>query len=747
MSRVAAICAALLVATQAAAAPSEQPVSALALVIGNNAAPLGDAGKTLAALRYADDDAVRYAEFFEQFTVKTVLLAVLDRQTQARYPQRARQSQPPTRAALRRTLRQFASEAKRLRAAGQRVVFYFAYSGHGARDRQGRAFLALHDGRLTREQLYRRVLALIPADVAHVFVDACYAASIVGARKLFDRETSARTVALSGVERRALLDAASLARLPHVGAIVATTGTQEAHEWSQIESGVFTHELLSGLRGAADVNADGVIEYSEVQAFIAAANRQVADPRAKSRVVAHPPAIDQRAPVIRLDTLRQARRLRGKLATLGRFFIERDNGQRLIEAHLNGPYQSTLVLPATGTLFLRTPKREYVIASAAALIDFDALVGRARSSDSRGAIDYALHGALFAAPFGPAYYQGHVDSVGGASVAFPPEAKPPASRPTAARQPVAPSTDGAADWAIFPFVVSGLEPSVGQVFRRLLGSEISTQFKHKVTQIQGAPCATERCAVADRRPAERLLFGRIDRLGKKLIVAVVARLSSGPPRQLRATVDTVDDLEEIAQRIVVALRTNKPLESTAELGTITAYETRKPRRRQGSLGALLRFGVFVPLGSGYAGPAGVGAGVDLALGYEAQRFAIESRVGFRSDAVSGADKYRSVPIDVGASWFLSRGPVSPFVGAGVGLRLAWEQRENRTVVGSVLPSYSSSVLDDFAVGFGGYGRLGVMFFRTWTAHLLVVIDYDAMYASLNGRRFHQGLSASLGVGF
>ena len=96
MSRVAAICAALLVATQAAAAPSEQPVSALALVIGNNAAPLGDAGKTLAALRYADDDAVRYAEFFEQFTVKTVLLAVLDRQTQARYPQRARQSQPPT---------------------------------------------------------------------------------------------------------------------------------------------------------------------------------------------------------------------------------------------------------------------------------------------------------------------------------------------------------------------------------------------------------------------------------------------------------------------------------------------------------------------------------------------------------------------------------------------------------------------------------------------------------------------------
>ena len=55
--------------------------------------------------------------------------------------------------------------------------------------------------------------------------------------------------------------------------ILATTLGQQAHEWSAIESGVFTHELLSGLLGAADVNADQRIEYTELQAFIAAANR------------------------------------------------------------------------------------------------------------------------------------------------------------------------------------------------------------------------------------------------------------------------------------------------------------------------------------------------------------------------------------------------------------------------------------------------------------------------------------------
>jgi len=34
---------------------------------------------------------------------------------------------------------------------------------------------------------------------------------------------------------------------PTVGVVIATTAGQEAHEWSQLESGVFTHEVISGL--------------------------------------------------------------------------------------------------------------------------------------------------------------------------------------------------------------------------------------------------------------------------------------------------------------------------------------------------------------------------------------------------------------------------------------------------------------------------------------------------------------------
>ena len=46
---------------------------------------------------------------------------------------------------------------------------------------------------------------------------------------------------------------------------------------------MFTHELLSGMLGAADVNGDLVVEYTEVQAFVAAANRDIKDPRAIPR--------------------------------------------------------------------------------------------------------------------------------------------------------------------------------------------------------------------------------------------------------------------------------------------------------------------------------------------------------------------------------------------------------------------------------------------------------------------------------
>lgn len=80
-----------------------------------------------------------------------------------------------------------------------------------------------------------------------------------------------------------------------------------------VRGGVFTHELLSALSGAADVNADRRVEYSEVQAFIASANRAIHDPRAVPRIVAFPPAIDHHRAIVALADFGSSTILAGKI--------------------------------------------------------------------------------------------------------------------------------------------------------------------------------------------------------------------------------------------------------------------------------------------------------------------------------------------------------------------------------------------------------------------------------------------------
>ena len=105
--------------------------------------------------------------------------------------------------------------------------------------------------RLDQDALSLLVIYLVGA-VRAVFVDA-------------------PSFAVSANEEKQILAKNSLARFPNVGAIMATASDAESHEWDAIEQGVFTHELISALRGAADVNGDGKIEYSEASAFFNAA--------------------------------------------------------------------------------------------------------------------------------------------------------------------------------------------------------------------------------------------------------------------------------------------------------------------------------------------------------------------------------------------------------------------------------------------------------------------------------------------
>ncbi|MEO0814245.1 MAG: caspase family protein, partial [Myxococcota bacterium] len=393
-------------AATAVASPAQPPVT-VALVVGNNASPIDE--PDLAPLRFADDDAVRFFELFLRAAQRVELLSVLDDRTQARHASAASRARLPTLAELDAAVRRLAGELESASVAGRSTRAYVTFSGHGSSQENGEPYLAFLDGALTGDELFNRVVAKLPADRVHLIIDACNAGAVVGMRGRFDKELDGERVEVSKQALSALAKNRALERYPHVGVVAAASAGQEAHEWERIESGVFTHEVLSALAGPADVNGDLAIEYSELQAFIAAANSAVRDPRAKPTIVASAPKADRRAPLLALTELKDTGFLRGQAP--GRFFVELANGQRFLDAHLDTGAETAIALPAETPLYVRTSSREASIAaSAGGVIAFDDLELRARAVASRGATDETYRRDLFSVPYGVTYYQGYVDS-------------------------------------------------------------------------------------------------------------------------------------------------------------------------------------------------------------------------------------------------------------------------------------------------------------------------------------------------
>ena len=376
------------------------------LAIGNNAPPAQDAatGERLPTLRYADDDAAAFFAFARNLSREAELLAVLDAPSQRRFPDLARVARAPSLDELRRVVSRWKTAFEDDRKAGHDPVLLFFFSGHGARAGAGPASLVLIDAPLTHDILYDEVLAALPARYVHLIVDACYAETVVR-----PRDAHAQTVELSPEQLQSVTERATLARFPHVGALIATSTTARAFEWDAIERGVFTHELLSGLRGGADVNGDGRIEYSEIDAFLSSANRDVSDPRARLSVIAHPPPIDRRAPIADLSALRHGATLSGAAAALGKLSVEDALGNRVLDLHAEPGFRVKLRVPA-GDLFLRAAGGEArVHVRAGESVALDGLPLEPSRFTERGAVEASIERGLFSERFGPGYYRAFVD--------------------------------------------------------------------------------------------------------------------------------------------------------------------------------------------------------------------------------------------------------------------------------------------------------------------------------------------------
>jgi hypothetical protein len=287
-----------------------------ALIMGVNRSVDAD----LKSLLYADDDAVRYQELFRALGARTQLLARLDRDTTALSPQAAAEALPPTRSSLGKVVAQLASEIARAHERGVKTTLYVLYAGHGNVDANG-SYVTLEDARLSGDQLAREILDPIGADENHLIVDACYSYLLVGERG-------------PGGERRKVEGFAAtseLGRRSNLGLLLSTSSGDESHEWGAFQAGIFSHEVRSGLYGAADLDGDGSITYAEIASFLDRANQAIVNEKYRPHVFARASAASAQLVDLR-SGLGRSLTVDGSFPS-AHYLIEDQRGVRFVDFH------------------------------------------------------------------------------------------------------------------------------------------------------------------------------------------------------------------------------------------------------------------------------------------------------------------------------------------------------------------------------------------------------------------------------
>jgi len=373
------------------------------VAVGNNAVPLAG-GEGTVALQYADDDAARVFGLYREVAKESYLLSVLDPESQGLFPEETSLALAPTLAEFVRVFQHLAERLAQDRAQGQSGDVLLFFSGHGVATPQ--PSLTFLDGALTRDMLFEELLPSLPARYVHLILDACHAEALVHGR---GAEASATIVDVPPGQGANFASDRALARFPQVGVVVATSATHQAHEWQAWRAGVFTHQVLSGLRGGADANGDRVIEYRELHAFLAAANGAVRHPQARLHVVVEPPALNTRAALMDLHDLVYAGWVSGVPAGAGHFAIETRHGVRVVDLNPEPGQVPQLAVPADTELLLRVGAYEAPLSVPTQATA--SLVGLALTeSPLRGrGVAESLREGLFATPYGPAYFRGFAD--------------------------------------------------------------------------------------------------------------------------------------------------------------------------------------------------------------------------------------------------------------------------------------------------------------------------------------------------
>ncbi len=230
--------------------------------------------------------------------------------------------------------------------------------------------------------------------------------------------------------------------------------------------------------------------------------------------------------------------------------------------------------------------------------------------------------------------------------------------------------------------------------------------------------------IAREEGFEWAVTGSVTRLGSKIIVRV--ELVDAGRGTIAFSTDgsslTEDDLDTVLKRLAKSISTRRDMESTAEVGMITASEYESARRRESFSSKSLNVGFLWPQSGSWAGVDRLTA-IDLAYQHDTPEFFLLGRTGIRWGGDLDEMQGRGFGIDfldAKIGRYFSRGDFAPFVTAGVGVHYVWIKKQTALEGGGLIEESESGT------NLAAMAGMGFTVFRTYDFQAQFELEYVYM---------------------
>jgi len=258
--------------------------------------------------------------------------------------------------------------------------------------------------------------------------------------------------------------------------------------------------------------------------------------------------------------------------------------------------------------------------------------------------------------------------------------------------------------------------------------------------LSGLPAGPEACddpscaaAAGERHGAGRVVYGRLSRLGAKVLV----RLSAVRPGESRPdfsdqlAASTEEDLDTVLRRFADAIARGHGDAAHATVQTVLEEEAREPRLRATRSGIGFQAGFLFPDGGSYAGEDRL-TKLHLAYRYERPTFLVETTTALGFAFASGTVDW--TVLDVAVARVFGSSDLAPYLGAGVGVHSVHVEQEPRRVWNEPYQywSYEYKGVDDSATAPTIDLVAGLLAMRTFDFELIAEARYHYMFEDFDG---------------